>query len=95
MPTGTGSTSGCLRRFDDAALSALHAHAFGTPYTGQPQPWGQRLTRHSLTWVAAFVDEVAAAGCQWLHVDHEPRLVGLYRGACDFRGTTASVLRLP
>jgi GNAT superfamily N-acetyltransferase len=37
---------------DDAELSALHARAFrGTP---QVQPWAERVSRHSLTWVGAF-----------------------------------------
>jgi GNAT superfamily N-acetyltransferase len=37
---------------DDAELSALHAAAFrGTP---QLQRWGERLARHSLTWVGAY-----------------------------------------
>jgi len=123
---------------DDAALLALHARAFGNPYTGPPQPCGRRLARHSLTWVGAFVDgdvlvgllhavwdgsahaflldtvvdpapqrrgiratlvrtlaaEAAAAGCEWLHVDHEPHLTGFYRDACDFQPTDAGVLRL-
>jgi len=47
---------------DDAALSALHARAFGNPTPGPPQPWSQRLARHSLTWVAAFVDGDALVG---------------------------------
>jgi GNAT superfamily N-acetyltransferase len=38
---------------DDAALSALHARAFG----GDPSrvtPWAARLARHALTWIGAF-----------------------------------------
>jgi len=37
---------------DDAALSALHARAFGSP-VGVVTPWSARLERHSLTWVTA------------------------------------------
>ncbi|MFI2366585.1 GNAT family N-acetyltransferase [Promicromonospora sp. NPDC019610] len=38
---------------DDAALSALHARAFGSP-SAAVTPWTERLTRHSLTWVTAL-----------------------------------------
>jgi GNAT superfamily N-acetyltransferase len=37
---------------DDAALSALHARAFGGPE--QVRPWAARLQRHALTWLGAF-----------------------------------------
>ena len=37
---------------DDTELSGLHARAFGA--TPRPQPWAQRLARHSLTWIGAF-----------------------------------------
>jgi GNAT superfamily N-acetyltransferase len=37
---------------DDAELSALHAAAFGG--TPNLQRWGDRLARHSLTWVGAY-----------------------------------------
>jgi len=40
----------------DEQLSALHARAFGYPLTGV-KPWTQRLERHSLTWIGAFIDE--------------------------------------
>ena len=49
-------TSPALRvRFDvdDAALTRLHAHAFGEP-PGGVQPWAARLERHAVTWVGAF-----------------------------------------
>lgn len=45
---------------DDAALSALHARAFG----GDPaavRPWASRLSRHALTWIGAF-DGAALTG---------------------------------
>jgi GNAT superfamily N-acetyltransferase len=41
---------------DDATLSLLHARAFGN----EPSvvvPWAERLGRHSLSWVGAFVDD--------------------------------------
>jgi len=36
----------------------------------------------------------AAAGCEWLHVDHEPHLDAFYLDACGFRPTAAGLLRL-
>lgn len=38
---------------DNAALSELHRRALGSPTSGV-LPWGERLERHSLTWVGAF-----------------------------------------
>jgi len=38
---------------NDRVLSYLHSRAFGYAMTA-PQPWEQRLQRHSLTWVGAF-----------------------------------------
>lgn len=43
--------------------------------------------------VASLVAEVTAAGCDWLHVDHEPHLTSFY-AACGFRPTAAGLLRL-
>ncbi|CAL9335014.1 hypothetical protein SUDANB121_00161 [Nocardiopsis dassonvillei] len=37
---------------DDAELSRLHAEAFGHPYA--LVPWGERLARHSRSWVGEF-----------------------------------------
>ena len=45
--------------------------------------------------VRLLVDQVTAAGCEWLHVDYEPHLVGFYERACGFRPTNAGLLRLP
>lgn len=42
--------------------------------------------------VAAAADRAGAEGCEWLHVDYEPRLESFYRDACGF-GTTAAGLR--
>lgn len=121
---------------DDQVLSGLHARAFGG-HAAQVVPWGQRLERHSVTWVGAFaldelrgfvhacwdggahdflldtvvepthqrrgigrhlvrtlVQEVAAAGCEWLHVDYEPHLSPFYRDACGFGATDAGLLPL-
>jgi ribosomal protein S18 acetylase RimI-like enzyme len=35
------------------------------------------------------------AGCEWLHVDFEPRLAPFYFDACGFRPTDAGLIRLP
>ena len=35
-----------------------------------------------------------AAGCEWLHVDFEPRLASFYFDACGFRPTEAGLIRL-
>ncbi|MEU3844700.1 GNAT family N-acetyltransferase [Streptomyces sp. NPDC028635] len=47
---------------------------------------------------AALVAEAArgarAAGCAWLHVDHEPELTAFYLGACGFKPTSAGLLAL-
>ena len=40
-------------RIDDAALSALHDRAFGSP-PAAVHPWRQQLERHSLSWLGAF-----------------------------------------
>ncbi|GIG41772.1 GNAT family N-acetyltransferase [Cellulomonas phragmiteti] len=42
---------------DDAALTHLHARAFGSPAPDGVTPWAARLERHSVTWVGAFADD--------------------------------------
>jgi ribosomal protein S18 acetylase RimI-like enzyme len=44
--------------------------------------------------VRTLVAEVAAARCQWLHVDYEHHLDAFYRDACGFRATDAGLLNL-
>lgn len=56
---------------DDAALTGLHARAFGNP-PGPVQPWAERLARHSVSWIGAFdgpalVGFVHAVGDGGLH----------------------------
>ncbi|MGO2037088.1 MAG: GNAT family N-acetyltransferase [Brevibacterium sp.] len=41
---------------EDECLSRLHARAFGHKYAGA-RPWSDRLQRHSLTWIGAFIDD--------------------------------------
>lgn len=43
--------------------------------------------------VQRAVADVRSAGCEWLHVDHEPHLTPFYR-ACGFRPTEAGLLHL-
>ena len=44
--------------------------------------------------VRALMDQAAAAGCEWLHVDYEPHLSTFYEKACGFERTNASLRRL-
>jgi GNAT superfamily N-acetyltransferase len=44
--------------------------------------------------VEAAVRQARSAGCEWLHVDYEPRLGEFYREACGFGPTAAGLLRL-
>ena len=51
----------------------------------QRQGVGQKL-------VQSLVEQVRAAGCEWLHVDYEPHLDSFYRDACGFTATGAGLL---
>ncbi len=44
--------------------------------------------------VHALTREVAAAGCDWLHVDYEPHLASFYEQSCGFRRTDAGLIHL-
>lgn len=46
-----------------------------------------------LTLVSALRAEVAAAGCEWLHVDYESHLATFY-AECGFRPTAAGLMHL-
>jgi len=41
-------------------------------------------------WWAKALEEAHEAGCEWVHVDHEPHLSGFY-AACGFTTTTAGL----
>lgn len=41
---------------DDEEISRLHQLAFGAQ-DHRPDPWTERLRRHSVTWVGAFLDD--------------------------------------
>lgn len=42
----------------------------------------------------ALIQQVRAAGCEWLHVGYEPHLDAFYRDACGFKTTQAGLLSL-
>jgi GNAT superfamily N-acetyltransferase len=44
--------------------------------------------------VAIATENARAAGCEWLHVDFEPRLRSFYFDACGFRPTDAGLIQL-
>ena len=44
--------------------------------------------------VRALMDQAAAAGCEWLHVDYVPHLSTFYEKACGFERTNAGLRRL-
>jgi GNAT superfamily N-acetyltransferase len=44
--------------------------------------------------VRGLVEQVRAAGCEWLHVDYEPHLEAFYRTSCGFEPTQAGLIRL-
>jgi ribosomal protein S18 acetylase RimI-like enzyme len=67
------------------------AHAFLLDTAVDP-PWQQRGIGARL--VKAAIDDAAAAGCDWLHVDFEPHLTSFYLDRCGFRPTSAGLLRL-
>lgn len=67
------------------------AHAFLLDTAVDPR-WqhtgiGRRL-------VVAAAADAAAAGCEWLHVDFEPRFEDFYITKCGFTPTRAGLLRL-
>lgn len=45
--------------------------------------------------VKVAVRNARAAGCEWLHVDFEPRLGPFYLDACGFKRTEAGLIHLP
>jgi GNAT superfamily N-acetyltransferase len=48
------------------------------------------------TRVVRFAAQHAkAAGCEWLHVDFDPKLAPFYFDACGFRRTDAGLIHLP
>ncbi|MGC4791979.1 GNAT family N-acetyltransferase [Micromonospora sp. DT178] len=67
------------------------AHAFLLDTAVDPE-WQHRGIGTDL--VRAAVDDAAAAGCEWLHVDFEAHLETFYLERCGFRTTAAGLLHL-
>lgn len=67
------------------------AHAFLLDTVVEPSHQRRGIGRHL---VRSLAQEVAAAGCDWLHVDYQPHLSPFYRDACGFGATDAGLLRL-
>lgn len=79
---------------DEAILSALHARAFGDRYTG-PEPWHDRLTQHSLTWIGAFSGDalVGFVNAAWDGGRHAFVLDTVVDPAHQRHGTGAALVR--
>lgn len=67
-----------------------HAFLLDTKTRGSHQHRGIATTAVSLAAAHA-----RASGCEWLHVDFEPRLRDFYLHACGFRPTDAGLIHLP
>jgi ribosomal protein S18 acetylase RimI-like enzyme len=67
------------------------AHAFILDTAVDPAHQGRGI---GAALVRAAADEARAAGCAWLHVDHEPHLAHFYRDRCGFRPTQAGLISL-
>lgn len=82
---------------DDLLVAFVHvvwdggAHGFLLDTAVHPDHQRRGLGR---AVVAAVVQRSTTAGCQWLHVDYEPRLDSFYRQTCGFSPTRAGLLRL-
>jgi len=89
--TGVGAFEGdALRGFVHACWDG-GAHAFVLDTVVDPDHQRRGVGR---ALVGALAQEAAAAGCAWLHVDHEPHLASFYRQACGFASTDAGLLAL-
>jgi GNAT superfamily N-acetyltransferase len=67
------------------------SHAFVLDPIVHPQHQRQGIGR---AIVEALMDEAAAAGCTWLHVDYEPHLAHFYEHSLEFKSTRAGLRRL-
>lgn len=81
----------------DALVGFVHAvwdggsHAFVLDTSVHPA-YQHRGIGASL--ISRLIDDVRAAGCDWLHVDYEPHLRSFYEEACGFRPTDAGLIEL-
>ncbi len=83
--------------FDDDALVGFvnviwdgGAHAFLLDTVVHPEHQRRGIGR---LLVQAAISDASAAGCDWLHVDHEPQLADFYAG-CGFLPSQAGLVRL-
>lgn len=82
---------------DDELAGFVHAcwdggsHAFLLDTIVDPKQQRRGVGRRL---VLCLVNEVRAAGCEWLHVDYEPHLDAFYRESCGFGRTRAGLVRL-
>jgi GNAT superfamily N-acetyltransferase len=67
-----------------------NAHAFLIDVAVAPDRQREGIGRRM---VARAVEEAGRAGCEWVHVDYEPRLDPFY-GACGFTPTSAGLRRV-
>ncbi|MBO3744019.1 GNAT family N-acetyltransferase [Actinoplanes flavus] len=67
------------------------SHAFLLDTAVDPEHQGHGI---GAALVEAAVQEVRAAGCEWLHVDYEPHLEHFYLDKCRFQTTHAGLMRL-
>ncbi|MBN9544270.1 MAG: GNAT family N-acetyltransferase [Alphaproteobacteria bacterium] len=86
----------CLRRdgrltgFVNVAWDGgVHAFLLDTMVARDQQRQG-----HAARMVALAAERAKASGCEWLHVDFEPRLRDFYFGACGFKPTDAGLIAL-
>ncbi|MEY9934364.1 hypothetical protein ABH926_009032 [Catenulispora sp. GP43] len=80
--------------FDNAAVNALHAEAFGHGQTATD--WHTRVHRHSLGWVCArkATALVGFVNVAWDGGAFEPDLRPFSFEACGFRPTDAGLIAL-
>jgi GNAT superfamily N-acetyltransferase len=67
-----------------------NAHAFLIDVAVSPDRRREGIGRGV---VAQAIEEAGRAGCEWVHVDYEPRLDAFYR-ACGFSPTSAGLRRV-
>ena len=78
---------------DDEAISRLHALAFDSG-AESVAPWGERLRRHSVTWVGAFCDDdlVAFVHVVWDGGVHGFLLDTVVHPSCQRQGLGIAVV---
>ena len=86
----------CARR-DDELVGFVNVawdggvHAFVLDTIVRPSAQRKRI---GTRLVAIAVEQAAAAGCEWLHVDFDDELRAFYFDACGFTPTNAGLIAL-